>query len=79
MPFSVWAGRALVHPELGSSVIPIQSKGGRLLIAPGFEKMTTSLHLIRDIHIECSKQFKCNSYFYVSGQSRPFWAALKLL
>ena len=33
----------------------------------------------RDIHIECSKQFKYNSYFYVSGQSRPFWAALKLL
>ena len=33
----------------------------------------------RDIHIECSKQFKWNSYFYVSGQSRPFWAALKLL
>ena len=26
----------------------------------------------RDIHIECSKQFKCNSYFYVSGQSWPF-------
>ena len=33
----------------------------------------------RDIHIECSKQFKWNSYFYVSGQIRPFWAALKLL
>ena len=33
----------------------------------------------RDIHIECSKQFKWNLYFYVSGQSRPFWAALKLL
>ena len=33
----------------------------------------------RDIHIECSKQFKWNSYFYVSGQSQPFWAALKLL
>ena len=33
----------------------------------------------RDIHIECSKQFKWNSYFYVSGQSWPFWAALKLL
>ena len=31
----------------------------------------------RDIHIECSKQFKWNLYFYVSGQSRPFWAALK--
>ena len=37
------------------------------------------LVLGRDIHIECSKQFKRNSYFYVSGQSRPFWAALKLL
>ena len=35
--------------------------------------------IARDIHIECSKQFKWNSYFYVSGQSRPFWAALKLL
>ena len=33
----------------------------------------------RDIHIECSKQFKWNSYFYLSGQSLPFWAALKLL
>ena len=32
----------------------------------------------RDIHIECSKQFKWNSYFYVSGQSQPFWAPLKL-
>ena len=35
--------------------------------------------LNRDIHIECSKQFKWNSYFYVSVQNRPFWAALKLL
>ena len=35
--------------------------------------------LLRDIHIECSKQFKWNLYFYVSGQSRPFLAALKLL
>ena len=34
---------------------------------------------IRDTHIKCSKQFKWNSYFYVSGQSRPFWAALTLL
>ena len=33
----------------------------------------------RDIHIECSKQFKWNVFFYVSGQSPPFWAALKLL
>ena len=33
----------------------------------------------RDIHIECSKQFKWNSFFYVSGQNRPFWAVLKLL
>ena len=31
------------------------------------------------IYTKYSKQFKCNSYFYVSGQSRPFWAALKLL
>ena len=34
---------------------------------------------VRDIHIECSKQFKWNTYFCVSWQSRPFWAALKLL
>ena len=27
----------------------------------------------RDIHVECFKQFKLNLYFYVSGQSRPFW------
>ena len=33
----------------------------------------------RDIHIECSKQFKWNLYFCVSGQSGPFWAVLKLL
>ena len=33
----------------------------------------------RDIHIECSKQFKWNLYFYWSGQSGPFWAELKLL
>ena len=31
------------------------------------------------IHIEFFKQNKCNSYFYVSGQSQPFLAALKLL
>ena len=34
---------------------------------------------IRDIHIECSKQFKWYLSFYVSGQSWPFWAVLKLL
>ena len=44
-------------------------KASRLLAVPPWS---------RDIHIECSKQFKWNSYFYVSGQSRPFWAALKL-
>ena len=33
----------------------------------------------RDIHIECSKQFKWNLYFYLSWQSQPFWAVLKLL
>ena len=27
----------------------------------------------RDIHIECSKQFKWNSYIYVSGQNCPIW------
>ena len=32
---------------------------------------------IRDIQIECSKQFKWNSYFYGSRQNRLFWAALK--
>ena len=37
-------------------------------------------HVVKaGIHIECSKQFKWNLYFYVSGQSRPFWAVLKLL
>ena len=36
-------------------------------------------NVVRDIHIEWSKQFKWNFYFYVSGQSQPFWAALKLL
>ena len=34
---------------------------------------------LRDIDIECSKQFKWNLYFYVSGQSGPIWAVLKLL
>ena len=33
----------------------------------------------RDIHIECSKQFKWNSHFHVSGQSGPLWAVLKML
>ena len=33
----------------------------------------------RDMNIECSKQFKWNLYFYVSGQSGPFWAVLKVL
>ena len=33
----------------------------------------------KDIYKECSKHFKWNSYFYEFGQSRPFWAALKLL
>ena len=33
----------------------------------------------RHIHIECSKQFNWNLYFYVSGQSGPFWPELKLL
>ena len=33
----------------------------------------------RDLHIECSKQFQWNLYFYVSGQSGSFWAVLKLL
>ena len=33
----------------------------------------------RDIHIECSKQFKRKLYFYRSGQRGPFWAELKLL
>ena len=32
----------------------------------------------RDIHIECSKQFKWIVYFYVYGQSGPFWAVLKV-
>ena len=31
------------------------------------------------IYTKYSKQFKWNSYFYVSGQNRPFWVALKLL
>jgi hypothetical protein len=31
------------------------------------------------IYTKYSKQFKWHSYFYVSGQSRPFWAVLKLL
>ena len=30
----------------------------------------------RDIHIECSKQFKWTLYFYVSGKSQLFWAVL---
>ena len=33
----------------------------------------------RNKHIDCSKQFKWNLYFCVSGHSRPFWAVLKLL
>ena len=44
-----------------------------------FGQFQKILDQTRDIHIECSKQFKWNSYFHVSGQSWPFWAALKLL
>ena len=40
---------------------------------------TSFWHLYRDIHIECSKQFKWNLYFYLSRQSGLFWAVLKLL
>ena len=36
-------------------------------------------HKSRDIHIECSKQFKWNLYFYVFGQNWLFWAVLNLL
>ena len=52
-------------------------------LASGFFLATLfskSFHTLdRDIHTECSKQFKWNLYFYVSGQSRLFWAVLKLL
>ena len=34
---------------------------------------------VRDIHIECSKQFKWKLYFYRSWQRGPFWSELKLL
>ena len=34
---------------------------------------------VKVIYTKYSKQFKWNSYFYVSGQNRPFWAALELL
>ena len=34
---------------------------------------------VKVIYTKYSKQFKWNSYFNVSGQNRPFWAALKLL
>ena len=40
---------------------------------------TVPLKQIYVLHIECSKQFKSNLYFYVFGQSRPFWAVLSLL
>ena len=39
----------------------------------------TFLAPVKVIHTKYSKQFKWNSYFYVSGQNRPFWAALNLL
>ena len=44
-----------------------------------FSKCTHFHPPARDIHIECSKQFKRSLYFYMSGQSGPFWAVLKLL
>ena len=45
------------------------------------EVLTFSLKCLtcKVIYTKYSKQFKWNSYFYVSGQNRPFWAALKLL
>ena len=48
-------------------------KGSKLLFINNFIAWN------RDIHIECSKQFKWNLYLYKSGQSWPFWAVLKLL
>ena len=48
---------------------------GRIIV----KKMPTEGARGRDIHTECSKQFQWNLYSYVSGQNRPFWAALKLL
>ena len=58
--------KKLIKTTLFRIILPVSNKRS-------FDKLS------RDIHIECSKQFKWNSYFYVFGQNRPFWAALKLL
>ena len=55
-------------------------KKSQILFVYDFQSNDTIFYEpFRDIHIECSKQFKWNLYFYVSGQSGSFWAVLKLL
>ena len=49
------------------------------LYLPKLSEKTLFCTVDRDIHTECSKQFKWNLYFYGSGQSGPFRAGLKLL
>ena len=63
LPFYESWASCLEHSQLGQILL----------------KKVTFESLARDIHIECSKQFKWNPYFYVFGQSGPFWVVLKLL
>ena len=49
-------------------------------VGPVTYKRTIKCGSVRDINIECSKQFKKTTYtFNVSGQSGLLWAVLKLL
>ena len=44
---SRWAGWALAHPEFGSSVNPITTRGADYSSLPGFENPAASLHSIK--------------------------------
>ena len=71
------------EPEMGK-VIRADKEGVQKIrakeIVPGdIVEISGNFENPKVIYTKYSKQFKWNSYFYVSGQSRPFWAALKLL
>ena len=53
--------------------LPFQPQNREEMLVPDLYVFT------KVIYTKYSKQFKWNSYFYVSGQNQPFWAALKLL
>ena len=76
-PFLGWCWWILEADLLFWGCMLMNSRSGPPLLRGGPPLGTISNHLA--VHIECSKQFKWNLYFYVSGQSGTFWAVPKLL